>query len=106
MAETFTVVDCTAGHSGQLVYTNLVSADPAAPYPGVDALAQQINTLCTASGVIDLSAAAAYPDLQVQGAFPATEAQWKSGQRSYYCFANRSGGQPLTSSVAGPGPTG
>jgi len=53
----------------------------------------------------DLTAAAAYPDLQVQGSFPATEAQWKSGQRSYYCFANRSSGQPLTSSVAGPGPT-
>ncbi|MEN2736145.1 septum formation family protein, partial [Microbacterium sp. X-17] len=105
-AETFTVVDCTTGHAAQLVYTNLISADPAAPYPGTDALAQQINTLCTASGVIDLNAAAAYPDLQVQGAFPATEAQWKSGQRSYYCFANRSSGQPLTSSVAGPGPTG
>jgi len=71
----------------------------------VDALAQQINLLCTASGVIDLNAAGAYPDLQLQGTYPATEEQWKSGQRSYYCFANRSGGEPLTSSVAGPGPS-
>lgn len=104
-AETFTVVECTAEHSAQMVYTNLVSADPAAPYPGADALAQQIDTLCTAGGVIDLSAAGGYPDLQVQGTFPATEAQWKSGQRSYYCFASRSSGQPLTNSVQGTGPT-
>ncbi|GAA2049322.1 hypothetical protein [Leifsonia soli] len=103
-AEEFTVVDCTAPHTAQLVYTNLLSADPAAPYPGADALAQQIPGLCTAGGVIDLGAAAAYPDLQVVGSFPATEAQWKSGQRSYYCFASRASGQPLTSSVAGPGP--
>lgn len=103
-AEEFTVVDCTAPHTAQLVYTNLLSADPAAPYPGADALAQQIPGLCTAGGVIDLGAAAAYPDLQVAGSFPATEAQWKSGQRSYYCFASRASGQPLTSSVAGPGP--
>ncbi|MFF1879475.1 septum formation family protein [Leifsonia sp. NPDC058230] len=103
-AETFTVVDCAAPHAAQMVYTNLFSADPAAPYPGADALAQQINVLCTKPGVIDLAAAGAYPDLQLQGTYPATEQQWKDGQRSYYCFANRSGGQPLTSSVAGPGP--
>ena len=103
-AQEFTVVDCATPHAAQLVYTNLLSADPAAPYPGVDALAQQIPGLCTAGGVIDLAAAAAYPDLQVVGSYPATEQQWKDGQRSYYCFANRSGGEPLTSSVAGPGP--
>jgi hypothetical protein len=105
-AETFTVVDCTTDHTAQMVYTNLISADPVAPYPGADALAQQINTLCTAGGLIDLSAAGAYPDLQVQGTFPATEEQWKSGQRSYYCFASRSSGQPLSTSVQGQGPTG
>lgn len=103
-AETFTVVDCAAPHAAQMVYTNLFSADPAAPYPGADALAQQINLLCTKPGVIDLAAAGAYPDLQLQGTYPATDKQWKDGQRSYYCFASRASGQPLTSSVAGPGP--
>jgi hypothetical protein len=103
-AETFTVVDCGSSHAAQMVYTNLVNTDPNAPYPGADALAAQINGLCTASGVIDLSAAAAYPDLQVQGTFPATQQQWTSGQRAYYCFASRSSGKPMTSSVAGPGP--
>jgi type IV secretory pathway VirB2 component (pilin) len=105
-AQEFTVVDCAAPHTAQLVYTNVLSADPAAPYPGADALAGQIPGLCTASGVVDLGAAGAYPDLQVIGSFPATEQQWKDGQRSYYCFVDRSGGEPLTSSVAGPGPTG
>jgi hypothetical protein len=31
--------------------------------------------------------------------------QWNTGQRDYYCFATRASGQPLTSSIAGPGPT-
>jgi hypothetical protein len=43
-------------------------------------------------------------DLQVQAAFPVTEAQWAAGERTYYCFANRAGGEPLTGSIAGPGP--
>nr|WP_246311798.1 septum formation family protein [Leifsonia naganoensis] len=105
-AESFTVVDCAAPHTAQMVYTGILNPDIAAAYPGADALGQQINGLCTAPGVIDLNAAAAYTGLQVQGTFPATEEQWKDGQRSYYCFATRSTGEPMTSSVAGPGPTG
>ncbi|MFF2051268.1 septum formation family protein [Leifsonia sp. NPDC058194] len=105
-AESFTVVDCATPHTAQMVYSGILNPDIAAPYPGADSLAQQINGWCTAAGVIDLNAAAAYTGLQVQGTFPATEEQWKSGQRSYYCFATRSTGEPMTSSVAGPGPTG
>jgi hypothetical protein len=105
-AETFTVVDCATPHAAQLVYTNLLSADIAAPYPGADALASQINLLCTKPGIIDLGAAGQYPDIQLQGSYPATAKQWAAGQRSYFCFANRSSGQPLAASVAGPGPTG
>ncbi|WP_271175843.1 septum formation family protein, partial [Leifsonia poae] len=105
-AETFTVVDCATPHAGQMIYTNILSADPAAAYPGADALAAQINALCTKPGILDLNAAAAYPNLQIQGTFPATAEQWKAGQRSYYCFVSRAGGEPMTSSVAGPGPTG
>jgi hypothetical protein len=105
-AESFTVVDCGAPHTAQMVYTNLFSADPAAPYPGAPALANQINLLCTKPGVINLQAASAYPDLQLQGTYPATAQQWTDGLRSYYCFASRSSGQPITGSVAGPGPQG
>ncbi len=105
-AETFTIVDCGTPHAAQMVYTNLFSADPAAPYPGASALANQINLLCTKPGVINLQAASAYPDLQLQGTYPATPQQWADGLRSYYCFASRSAGQPITGSVAGPGPQG
>jgi hypothetical protein len=63
-----------------------------------------MNLLCTAPGVIDVAAVAGVEDLQVQAAFPVTEEQWTSGERSYYCFANRAGGEPLTASIAGPGP--
>ncbi len=89
-----------------MVYTNAFSLDPNAAYPGAATLAGQLNLLCNRPGVINLSAAAAFPDVQVQGTYPATAAQWQNGQRSYYCFVNRQSGQPITGSLAGPGPTG
>jgi hypothetical protein len=100
----FTVVDCATPHAAQLVYTNVFSSDPAAAFPGDAQLASQINLLCTKPGIINLDAAGAFTDAQIQGSYPATEKQWKSGQRSYFCFVNRAGGEPLTGSIAGPGP--
>ncbi|MFE6254271.1 hypothetical protein [Agromyces sp. NPDC057865] len=103
-AEEFTVVDCAAPHAAQLVYRGQLQGDEAAPFPGEAELASQMNLLCTAPGVIDVAAVGGVEDLQVQAAFPVTEEQWTSGERSYYCFANRAGGEPLTASIAGPGP--
>ncbi|MET1015408.1 MAG: hypothetical protein ABWX76_01235, partial [Leifsonia flava] len=103
-AETFTVVDCAAPHAAQLVYRGSFGGDATTAFPGEEALASQINLLCSAPGVIDLDAAGQFPDLQLQGSFPVTEEQWTSGQRYYYCFVSRSGGEPITASVAGPGP--
>jgi hypothetical protein len=103
-ADTFTVVDCATGHAAQMVYTALLSTDPAEPYPGAGALAQSTGPLCSQPGVISMTAAAAYPDLQVQASYPATAGQWTGGDRSYYCFASRTSGQPMTGSIAGPGP--
>lgn len=105
-AETFTVGDCATPHAAQMVYTALLSTDPAEPYPGADAVAQRTTPLCTQPGVIDIAAAAAYPDVQVQASYPATQAQWAGGDRSYYCFASRVSDQPMTGSIAGPGPAG
>lgn len=101
---TFTVVDCATPHAAQLLYTNLLSADPAAPFPGGSALTTQVTTLCHVSGLVSLAAARAYTDLEVQVSFPASAAQWNTGQRSYYCFVSRSGGGALTGSIAGTGP--
>ncbi|MFT2817645.1 hypothetical protein [Leifsonia sp. A12D58] len=103
--EEFTVVDCATPHTAQLVSRGSFGDDPAAVFPGEAALAAQINLVCTVPGIIDMTAAAAFPDLQLQGSYPVTEDQWSSGQRSYYCFVSRSSGEPLTGSVAGPGPT-
>ena len=73
-------------------------------FPGEPELAAQINTLCSAVGVIDLTAAAAVTDVQVQGSYPVTAEQWRAGDRNYYCFVSRSSGEPLPASLAGAGP--
>ena len=103
-AETFTVVDCAAPHAAQLVYRGSFGGDATTPFPGEEALASQINVLCSAPGVIDMAAAGAFPGLQLQGSYPVTEEQWTSTQRYYYCFVSRADGQPITASIAGPGP--
>ncbi|HZK59473.1 MAG TPA: large membrane associated protein, partial [Cryobacterium sp.] len=100
-AEKFTVVGCAAPHAAQLVYRGVFAGDASAAFPGETVLAAQINLLCTAPGVIDLAAARAYPDLQVQGSYPVTAEQWTSGTRHYYCFVSRSSAEPLTASIAG-----
>ena len=101
-AETFTVVDCAAPHAAQMVFSAPVNTDPAAGYPGEDAILKQIYLWCSAPGVLDAAAAAGYSDLQVQGTYPVSEEQWADGERNYFCFVNRSSGEPLTGSVAVP----
>ncbi|QAY72803.1 hypothetical protein ET445_05045 [Agromyces protaetiae] len=104
-AEEFTVVDCAAPHAAQLVYRGTLAYDAAAAFPGEADLGAQMATLCRAPGVIDVAAAAGAPDLQVQGTFPVTEEQWAAGMRTFYCFVNRAGGEPITGTLQGPGPT-
>lgn len=103
--ESFTVSGCAAAHGAQLVHRGSFGGDAATVFPGEAALAAQMNLLCSAPGVLDLAAAGAYPDLQMQGSYPITEEQWADTSRNYYCFVSRSSAEPLTSSVAGPGPT-
>ncbi|MDH6235280.1 hypothetical protein H4V99_000025 [Cryobacterium sp. CG_9.6] len=103
-AETFTVSDCAAAHGAQLVYRGSFGGDATTVFPGEAALAAQMNLLCTAPGVLDLAAAGAYPDLQMQGSYPVTDEQWADPARHYYCFVSRSSAEPLTASIAGPGP--
>jgi hypothetical protein len=115
-AENFTVVDCAAAHAAQLLRrgtfpaggapaasaaTATPSPSPPEEYPGLAALQAQTALLCGAPGVIDLAAAGAYSDLQFQASYAATAAEWKGGQRDYFCFVNRSSAQPITGSLAG-----
>lgn len=103
-AETFTVVDCAAPHAAQLVFRGQLGGEESTLFPGEEALSGQINALCGAPGIVDMAAAAGYGDLQLQGSFPVTEEQWNSGQHSYFCFVSQVSGEPLTGSLAGPGP--
>nr|RZI34516.1 hypothetical protein BJQ95_03072 [Cryobacterium sp. SO1] len=98
--EEFTVVDCATPHTAQLVYRGTLEGDSGSPFPGEQAFADQINVLCSAPGVIDFGAAGAYADVQLQGSYPVTAEQWDAGDRYYYCFASRSSGEPLTTSLA------
>lgn len=97
----FTVVDCAAPHAAQMVFRGTFPGDATVAYPGLDSLQSQINLLCTAAGVIDLATAGAYNDIQFQASYAATAAEWTKGQHDYFCFVNRSGGEPIAGSVAG-----
>lgn len=110
--EEFTVVDCATPHAAQMVFRAWIPPAPADPedpeaepvwaeFPGAEALQAQITLLCSAPGVVDLAAAGAYSDTQVQGSYPVTEEQWETDP-SYYCFVSRSSGEALTTSVAIP----
>jgi hypothetical protein len=96
----FTVVDCSTDHNAQLVSKGAFPEDAATPYPGEPALASRLNLLCTAPAVLNYAAAGELPDVQWQAAYPADDAQWTSGDRSYFCFYSRSSGQPLGGSLA------
>lgn len=98
----FTVVDCSAPHPAQLVSTGLFG-DEGAPYPGEQALVGQLNLLCSAPTALDYGAASAYPDVQLQASYPASEQRWNEGDRRYYCFAFLGGGGALTGSLAPAG---
>lgn len=102
----FTVVDCSVPHTAQLVarlpFPLPEGLTEQGPYPGEEALAAQITILCSAPGVIDLAAAGAFRDAQLQGSFAATEEQWDDGEYDYFCFVSRSSGELLTGSLAVP----
>ena len=83
----------------------MLPGDAAAPFPGEAELASQMNLLCTATGRDRPRRRRRYGGpAGAGGSFPVTEEQWAEGERNYYCFANRAGGEPLTASIAGPGP--
>ncbi len=101
-AEEFTVVDCGADHTAQLVTRGLFAEPATAAYPGEAELVSRLNLLCTAPAVLDLAAAGQLDDVQWQASYPADEAAWAAGDRAYYCFFSRSSGQPLGASLAVP----
>jgi hypothetical protein len=96
-ATTVTVVDCAGEHAAQMTHRATIDQ---ADYPGADALRAQMATTCSGSGALNLTAAANYSDIQVQGSYPADVTDWDAGDHFWYCFVSRSSGQPLTGSLA------
>ena len=100
--EKFTVVDCATAHPAQMVFRGTFDTKADPTFPGADKLQAQMSLLCAAPGVINLAAAGAYSDAQVQGSYAVTEDEWAQGEHDYFCFVSRKSGQPLTGSVAVP----
>jgi len=98
----FTVVDCAAPHHAQLVFRGLFTDSATVPYPGVTELQARMSLLCTSAKNINYKAAQKFKDIQFSASFAADEGEWNNGSRAFFCFVNRSGGEPLTASVAKP----
>ncbi|MCS5717286.1 hypothetical protein N1027_03955 [Herbiconiux sp. CPCC 205763] len=98
----FTVADCGGEHNAQLVSKGAFAEDAAAPFPGEAELVSRLNLLCTAPTVLDYAVAQTVPDIQWQGAYPANDAQWATGDRAYFCFFSRTSGEPLGASLVAP----
>lgn len=101
-AATFTVVDCATPHAAQLVYAGDLAIDGTYPsYPGDSRIGKAALAGCTRPGVLDLSTAKGFTDLQISAAYPVSSVAWDSGDTRYFCFATRSSATPLDASVAG-----
>lgn len=98
--DTYTVVGCTVPHPAQMVFRGVFPDAASAAYPGGAELQKRINLLCTAPTVINYAIAGTVQDIQVAASFAADADQWDSGDRTFFCFANRSGGEPLLASIA------
>lgn len=100
--EEYTVVDCAAPHAAQLIVAGTLPGEEVSAYPGEEALAAEIPTLCRTAGLVDLGVASAFRDLQVAGSYPVSAEDWADGERTYRCFVTRSSGEPITGSLTPP----
>jgi hypothetical protein len=98
----YTVVACTEPHTAQMVGRGQFAEIEGQSYPGLEELNSRINLLCSAPTVLDYAIAGQVNDLQVAASFAADAEEWDAGNRSYSCFVNRAGGEPLLASVGVP----
>jgi hypothetical protein len=98
--ENFTVVDCATPHAAQLNFHGIFDDEAFAEYPGAEELQTRINLLCTSSKAINYAAASQFSDIEVSASYAASAKAWDAGERDYYCFVDRSTGDPLSTSVA------
>ena len=100
--ETYTVVDCGQPHPAQMLARATLPDAAGAAYPATADLQASTTLACTAATVIDYASAGDFDDIQISASFPPSSERWAAGDRTYYCFASRSGGGDLTGSIAIP----
>jgi hypothetical protein len=101
-AQTFTVVACTADHNAEMVFKGKLPDSSSVAYPTAASFKQQLTQLCSAPTAINYGAAAAVTDLQVSFSYPPNTSAWLAGDRTYYCFVDRTSGSNLTGDLAVP----
>lgn len=100
--ETYTVVDCAQPHPAQMLGRATLPDAAGVAYPATADLQASTTLACTAATVVDYASAGEFDDIEISASFPSTAEQWAAGDRTYYCFASRSGGGDLTGSIAVP----
>jgi Septum formation len=100
--ENYTVVDCGQPHPAQMLVRATLPDAAGAAYPATADLQASTTLACTAATVIDYASAEEFDDIEISVSFPPNSERWAAGDRTYYCFASRSGGGDLTGSIAIP----
>lgn len=99
-ADEFTVVACDTEHTAQLIGRGQLPEEKGSEFPGVDALAAEVNALCAAPSVLNYAAAGTMSDIQTSASFPSSDTEWTTGDRDYYCFVTRGSGEPISGDLA------
>ncbi|WP_456508107.1 septum formation family protein [Arthrobacter sp. TE12232] len=92
-AEQSTIVDCSTGHSAQLVAVERYAADDS--YPGRDALKQKARDACKDAPLTDKAGDYA---LSYKLAYPSSSS-WNKGDRRVDCYAVTDGGNVIMESL-------
>lgn len=96
----YPVVDCAAPHIAQVLSRGSLPEPAGAPFPGTQALNAQVTELCTSPVLLNWDWVAVWnEDVQTDMRYPKTDAQWASGDRSYYCFIYTFSRHELTGSA-------
>lgn len=98
-AEEFTVVSCSLPHAAQLVAVGDLSETAGVMYPGDAEISPLVSAECQKQGVLDLSAASAYTNMEVSFSHAANAEDWDSGNTAFSCFVSLADGSDITGSV-------
>lgn len=99
--EDFDVVACDQPHRAEFHRAALLDDDPAARYPGDQAVRDEASQLCAEWDLDELSDPARYDDLLVVPGYSIGEAPWQRGERLVGCFLYRESGEVLDDQLVG-----